>query len=161
MNRDSILDYVGYTVFKLIGPLLRLLPLRFCVFLGRIIGSLFYCFDFRHKAVVYAHIKKAFGEEMTPEAISSIAKGFYENIGQSFMEMFFIPLIDAAYMKKYIQVEGQEHITEGFRRGKGVILLGVHAGSWELSNIISAILAFPFKLFVRGQKYPRLETLLN
>ncbi|MDP2941248.1 MAG: hypothetical protein Q8N85_03220, partial [Candidatus Omnitrophota bacterium] len=66
MNRDSILDYFGYTVFKLIGPLLRLLPLRFGVFLGRITGSIFYCLDFRHKAIVYAHIRKAFGEEMTP-----------------------------------------------------------------------------------------------
>jgi mitochondrial fission protein ELM1 len=37
----------------------------------------------------------------------------------------------------------------------------VHAGSWELSNLICASLDFPFNLFVRVQKFPRLNGLLE
>jgi mitochondrial fission protein ELM1 len=37
----------------------------------------------------------------------------------------------------------------------------VHAGSWELSNVICANLGFPFSLFVRDQRYPRLNKFLN
>lgn len=37
----------------------------------------------------------------------------------------------------------------------------MHAGSWELSNIVSANLGVPFRLFVRDLRYPRLNALLN
>ena len=37
----------------------------------------------------------------------------------------------------------------------------MHAGSWELSNIITANLGFPFSMFIREQGLERLNNLLN
>jgi len=77
------------------------------------------------------------------------------------MEMFYIPLIDKKYIDNYIKIEGIHNIDEAFKKGKGVIFLGMHEGSWELSNIISAKFGLPFVMFVRNQKFPRLNALLN
>jgi KDO2-lipid IV(A) lauroyltransferase len=98
---------------------------------------------------------------LPPSEISKITKAFYRAFGQNFMEIFFIPLINKEYIKKYISIEGLEYIHQSFKRGKGVILLGMHEGSWELSNIICANLGFPFSLFIREQRHPRLNRLLN
>ena len=122
---------------------------------------MFYYFDVKHKAIAYANIKVAMQKEAEPFQLSRLTRAFYQRFGQNLIEMFLIPRLNKEYIDTYIAVEGLGHMREAFKKGKGVILLGVHAGSWELSNIISANLGFPFNLFVREQKFPRLEKLLN
>ncbi len=131
------------------------------LFLGRLLGNCFYYFDFKHRARSYANIKQALGNELSPKAIARITKEFYSSFGQSLIEIFLIPKVDQAYMKKYIEIEGLDNIYKGLKKGKGVVLISAHAGSWELANIICGNLGFPFYLFVKGQRLPRLNALLN
>lgn len=161
MNRDFIIDYLGFILFKVLGPLVRVLPKPLSLSLGRLLGDLFYIFDLKHRAIAYANIKTALGERLTPSQIRKVNRCFFQNFGQNIIEISFIPLIDNNYIKKFVSIQGREYIERGFQRGKGVIFVAVHAGSWELSNIISANLGFPFSMFVREQKFPHLEKLLN
>ena len=130
-------------------------------FLARRLGDLLYYFDLKHKSLVYSHIKKALGESLSPSEISAITRKFYQGLGQDLIEIFLIPLVNKEYMKKYVEFTGLEHIEAAFKKGNGLILLGAHEGSWELSNILSANLGFPYSMIVRGQRYPRLNKLLN
>jgi len=161
MNRNSIIDYSGYILFKALGPLIRLLPKTLSLSIGRLLGDLFYVFDLKHRAIAYANIKTALGGRLTPSQIRKANRRFFQSFGQNIIEIFFIPLIDSNYIKRFVTIQGREHIDRAFERGKGVIFLAVHAGSWELSNIISANLGFLFSMFVREQKLPHLEKLLN
>ena len=161
MNRNSIIDYSGCILIRLFAPLIRSLPLNASMFLGARLGELFYYFDLRHKAIAYANIKTAFGAKLSPQELNNLTKEFYRSFGQNLIEILFIPLVDKIYIDKYITLEGQQHIFEGFKKDKGVIFLSVHAGSWEFSNIICANLGFAFNLFIREQRYPRLNGLLN
>ncbi len=161
MNKNSVIDYLGCILIRLFGPLTRILPLSTCMFLGRGLGELLYYFDFKHKAIAYANIKTAFAAKLSPQELRNLTKEFYRSFGQDLIELLFIPLADKAYFNKYITLQGQENISEGFKKGKGVILVTVHAGSWEFSNVICANLGFAFNLFIRNQRYPRLNRLLN
>ena len=129
--------------------------------MGRRLGGLLYIFDAKHKAIAYSNIKRTLGYKSSPDQLSKITKEFYQAFGQNLIEIFFIPEFNKEYINKYITIEGLHYIAEGFKKGKGVILLGVHEGSWELSNVICANLDFPFVLFVRDQRYPLLDKLLN
>lgn len=161
MKNFFLADYLGCILFKTLGPILRVLPVESSLFLGRRLGDCFYYLDLKHKARAYANIKLALGSNLSRAELSRLTKSFYQSFGQSIIEVFLIPLVDRNYMDKYIKVEGAEHIFEALKRGKGAILTGVHAGSWEFSNVISANLGFPFVLFVKDQKFPRLNSLLN
>ena len=161
MKKGSIADSVSYIALKLLGPLIRILPLQMSFFLGRRIGETLYAFDLKHKGQAYANIKTALGKHLPYKKLKSVTREFYRNFGQSLIEILLIPRIDKRYVSKYIAVEGLENIHAAFKKGKGVILLAVHAGSWELANIVSANLGFPFNMFVRDQRPPRLEALLN
>ncbi|MCX5706302.1 MAG: ELM1/GtrOC1 family putative glycosyltransferase [Candidatus Omnitrophica bacterium] len=162
MKSDFLVDYLACNLVKVFGFIIRALPKNFSFFLGRRLGDLVYCFDPRHRAIAYSNIRKAFGSEVTPKQGLKIAKGFYQAFGQNLIELFLVPLIDQAYMKKYVSIEGLDNIFSGLKKGKAVILLTVHAGSWELSSIVCSNLGFPFAVFVRGeQRYPRLNKLLN
>ena len=161
MNKDSVIDFLGYLGFRLLGPVIRLLPKRVSLGLGSKLGELMYYFGYKHRAVTYANIKTALGAKLSPGELKRITKRFYRVYGQNILEIFLIPLVDENYINKYIEVEGIKYIRQGFEKGKGVILLGMHVGSWELSNIICANLGFDFTLFIRDQGFPRLNSLLN
>ena len=161
MNKNSITDYLSCILFRLCAPIIRVLPLRVSLFLGARLGELIYYFDKRHKSIAYANIKTAFKATLSSSQINHLTKDFYRAFGENLVEIFFIPLINQEYFKKYIKMEGLHYIEEGFRKGKGVILLAMHEGSWELSNIICANLGFPFSMFIRDQRHPRLNRLLN
>ncbi|PIP19909.1 MAG: hypothetical protein COT38_02650 [Candidatus Omnitrophica bacterium CG08_land_8_20_14_0_20_41_16] len=155
------LDYLGCILFKTIGPVLRILPVEVSFFLGRRLGDCLYYFDLKHKARAYVNIKAAMGGSLSPLVLSKLTREFYQSFGQSIIEVFLIPLVDKKYMDKYIEIEGEENVWEAFKNSKGVILASVHAGSWEFSNIICARLGFPFAVFVKDQRLPRLNQLLN
>lgn len=140
---------------------MRTLPKAFSLFLGRRLGDALYYFDARHKAVTYANIKVALGDKLSCEQLSCLTRDFYQRLGQSFIEVFFIPQVDKKYLDKYIIFQGLDYIREGRKKGKGVLIAAMHIGSWELSNVICAYLDFPFNFFIRGQRYPRLDRLLN
>jgi len=161
MKESFLLDYLACILFKVLGAPLRLLPVEASLFLGRRVGDCFYYFDRRHRARSYANIKIALGSDLSWRQISKITKDFYQSFGQSIIEIFLIPNVDRKYMDKYVEIVGKEHVFAALDRGKGVILLSVHAGSWELSSIFCANFGVPFVLFVRGQRFPRLNKLLN
>lgn len=161
MSRNSVIDYLSCILFRLCAPIIRAVPVTLRLFLGRRLGDLFYYFDFKHKSIAYANIKTAFGTRFSPQRLSYLTKESYRSFGQNLIEIFSIPLVNKDYINRYIKFEGLPHITEGVKKGKGVILLAVHAGSWEFSNIICANLGFPLNLFIRNQRHPRLNALLN
>jgi len=161
MKKSSVIDYLSCIGFKSCAFFVRLMPINFSLFLGRQLGRLMYCLDAKHRALGYANIKKALGEELSPKKVRAITKKFYLNFGQNIIEIFLIPLFDKKYLEKFIEVEGRENLEKAFKKGKGVILLGVHAGSWELCNVFWASLGFNYNLLVREQKQPRLNHLIN
>ena len=130
MKKDSAIDYFGCIAVKSLGPIIRMLPKGFSLWVGRKIGEFMYYFDLKHKATTYANIKAVFGRELSPSRISRLTKEFYQTFGESIIETFFIPLVNKEYIQKYIIIEGLDYVEQAFKRGKGVILLGMHAGSW-------------------------------
>jgi Kdo2-lipid IVA lauroyltransferase/acyltransferase len=161
MSRDSVADYWGCILFKALACLTRVLPIRFALFLGRRVGDLIYFLDYRHRSLAYSNIRRALGSKLNCRQARALTRAFYQSFGQSLSEVFFMPFVDKKYIEKYVTFEGLEHIRQAFAEGKGVIFLAVHAGSWELSNVICASLGFDFNLLVRDQRHPRLNDLLN
>jgi len=156
-----MIDYLSYILFRFFGFFIRLIPVSFSLFLARRMGDLFYCLDFRRRAIVYANLRTAFCAELSPGKIKKIARGFYQNLAQDFTEIFLIPRADKKYLDKYITLAGGEYIKQALAFGQGVILLGMHTGSWELSNLTFASADFPYNLVVRQQNMPRLNALLD
>ena len=161
MKKNSIEDYLGLAVVKVFGPILRTLPLGFGLFLGRRVGNLFYFLDLKHRCQAYVNIKRALGSEFTPGQLKRTTRKFFRCFGQNIIEVFFIPLLNHRYMEKYITIENRESLDKALAKGKGVLLLGMHAGSWELTNVVWANMGFTFHVLYADQKLPRLARYLN
>jgi len=156
-----LIDYSIFILFKVLGPLIRLLPQGVSFFIGRSLGDLAYLVDLKHRAIAYANIRTALGSKLSPSQIRGLVRKFYRSFGQNFIEIFYIPKFDKKYLEDNVTIEGYDHVLEAFRKGKGVIFVAVHAGSWELGNVICSNLGFAFSMFVREQNFPHVEKILN
>jgi lauroyl/myristoyl acyltransferase len=161
MKSSFTADYAGYLILRVLGPLIRRLPVKTVFLIGKLIGETFYFFDRKHVRLAESNIRAAFGERHAAGSSFCIARKFFRTFGQNLVEIFMIPVVDRKYIEKYIQIRGYENIKNALAKKKGVIFLGVHAGGWELSNIVSANLGIPYSMFVRQMRYPRMSRLLN
>ncbi|MCD4780500.1 MAG: mitochondrial fission ELM1 family protein [Candidatus Omnitrophica bacterium] len=148
---------------KTLGFCIRRLPLRFALKVGRGIGLMGYYFDIKHKSQAYANLKRTFAEFKSPQEINVITKDLFKHYGQSFIELLRIPLFNKPEdVHKLVKVEGVEHVAAAIQEGKGLILLAMHNGSWEMANLACATLGHPYKVIVKPQtRYSRLDDLLN
>ena len=161
MRKNSTKDYLGYLAVKIFGAVIRALPVGLMLFLGRCLGSLWYCLAFRQRSQVYVNIKRAFQGDLSPGDVRYVSRRFFRNLVCNILEAFCISKIDRKYLDKYVEVEGEEYIKEALKHKKGAILLGVHAGSWELANTVPAVLGYPYSIFVKAQKNSKLDEFLD
>lgn len=147
---------------KLFGAFVRSIPAGLALAIGRFIGTMAYYFDTRHKSQAYANLKMAFSNTRSPEDIKKITKELFHNYGKSLIELLRMPLLDRSRFEDLVKIEGRENVAESIKLGKGVILLAMHFGSWELASLTCAMLGHPYKVIVKPQrKYSRLDDLLN
>jgi len=140
----------------------RLLPLRAALFFGKIIGFLAYTFDVKHRFRAYSNIKMAFTSSKTPKELREITSKLFVNFGKNFIELLRMPLMNPQKFSRYVKIEGKENIASSLEKGKGVILLAMHFGSWEVASLSCAMLGFPYRMLVKPQeKYSKLDELLN
>ena len=157
-----MLEYALYITVKIFGALVRWLPVEMALLLGRIAGRVAYRFDARHRNQVLLNLKMAFSETKTPEDIQCIAQKVFMNFGQNMVELLRMPAMTMESFKQYVTIEGGEHVEDALKEGKGVILLAMHTGSWELANLASSTLGGVYKVMVNPQsRFSRLDNLLN
>jgi len=151
-----------YCIVNFFGRFIRVLPLSVALWIGKAIGVLFYYFDTKHRAQAYANLKMAFTQTKSPDDMKNITKQLFMNYGQNFIDLFRMPLMNPEKFNQFVNIEGKEHVHEALKKGKGVIILAMHFGSWEMASLSCAMLGYPYKMMVKTQaKYSRLDELLN
>ena len=147
---------------KFFGLFIRPIPMGTALAFGRAIGILGYYLNAKHKTIAYSNIKIAFAKTKKPSEIKRIVRRVFENYGQNLIELFRLPLIFKEGCEKYVRVEGREYVYEELKKKKGVILLAMHFGSWELSSLMSTFLNHPYRVVAKPQeKFSKLDELLN
>ncbi|MDD3375404.1 MAG: ELM1/GtrOC1 family putative glycosyltransferase [Candidatus Omnitrophica bacterium] len=148
-----------FWIIKIFSTIVRRLPVSVALWLGRVIGTIGYLADHRHRTLAYANLKIAFARQKKTKEIKRILKKVFQNYAQNFVELLRLPEIDP---HQYITLEGKEHVDESLKKNKGLILLAMHFGSWELCNFMSKLLGYRYRVVVNPQKrYQRLNDLLN
>ena len=161
-NMSSWSESIAFYGVKAVGRLARALPRTAALKAGRLMGLCGYYLNARYRTQAYANLRQAFSSSYTPEELRRITKTLFKNYGQNFIDLLRLPVIQPTDLAQMVQVEGREHITEALKKGRGVILLAMHFGSWELANAACARMDIPYRMFVRPQtRNSRLAELLT
>jgi len=156
-----MIDWLACTLVKIIGWLLCRLPPAVAVWLGEQLGLLAYWLQPKRTRIGLANLRAAFDGQWTPAQTRRVLQNTYRQFGASMIELLRLPAIDAAYLDRYVVMDGAWHIERALASGRPVMFLTAHYGNWELSSIVAALRGFPIVALARAQrKFPRLYKLL-
>lgn len=158
-----MLDSVLFVVFRSVIFVMRFLPLPVWLVFAQGLGEVYYVLDAKKTRRALWNLKVAFPEK-TDRDRKRILRAMYRNFGQNIMEMLYTPYMSTIYVRSHVDVKGKEVLEEALKAGKGALLLGCHAGSWELSNITSALMTpgDGYAMLARPQKKTaKIDTFLN
>ncbi len=151
-----------YWLVRIFAAFIRAMPLGMALWTGRRVGSAGYYLDKKHRALAYSNLKVAFAREKKPAEIRRIVKRLFKSYGQNMIELLRLPLITPEKVREHVRIEGEEHLQAALDERKGVIMLAMHFGSWELASFSCSTLGAVYKVMVKPQtRYSRLDELLN
>ncbi len=151
-------DAIYYTV-RVLLHIIRHVPEKWaCGFLATL-GAVVFRLARRERERVLRHLELAFPEKSAQE-LHALARQVFINLGRNGCAAVRIPNYVRDGLDRYVRIEGREHLDRALARGKGVLALTGHIGSWEL---MAAWFAHNgYKLAVVGRKLydPRFDAML-
>lgn len=85
----------------------------------------------------------ALGRERDDPEVGRVARRAFQNYGRMLMDFVLLDSLSPEEIVARISVEGREHLDAALRRGRGVILVLPHMGSWDLSAAYAAAIGYP------------------
>ena len=87
----------------------------------------------KQRAIVARHMQRIQPDLQGRNLRRAVQKS-YQSYARYYIETFRLPLLNAKKIQAGVSIEGFEHIQNGLKLGKGVILALPHLGGWEWSG---------------------------
>lgn len=121
--------WVGIGLLRLCAAL----PYALQLFIGRRIGDLIYLVVARRRHIAGRNLALCF-PELDDDARHRLMRECFRSTGITLMETAFSWWGSEARLRKMYRIEGEEHLQNALQQGKGIILLGAHYTTLEISG---------------------------
>jgi KDO2-lipid IV(A) lauroyltransferase len=139
-----------------LSAIVRRLPRRVVLGLGRALGRLWAALDRRHLRIAEANLRAAFPDWDTRQ-LRTTARGVYRHFGAVLLDLLWMEGRSAQELLALADIEGIEQMVTARAEGRGVIALGAHFGNWEFQAIASVPLAGNVAAIARPLDNPLLD----
>jgi KDO2-lipid IV(A) lauroyltransferase len=158
MKPQHLLEYAFFQVF---AGAVFLLPLRAVQRLGRVLGGAAYSLWRYRRRIAHENLQKAFPQQSQAD-IESIARESFRNVGITFLELMWLSRMTGPRLRELVRYDRPELITDGYARGRGILLLTAHYGNWEwLAQSIVTHFGIPVHIIVKTQANPLVDAKIN
>ncbi len=147
--------WLEYASVRLAVGLINLLPLRASSWLARRLGDLLYAAMPKRRSTAFENLTRAYGDALDTNQKQALARESFRNVVTSLIEFFRIPRM-LRESKERFHYEGTEHLDAAFQKGRGVIWVVSHLGSWEYLAFLPYLRGHPCSVVVRAVRNPHL-----
>ena len=148
-------DYIAYFFERLFLAFFifftRFIPIKCLYPVAARIGKIGAMLSPPYRKRVVGNLTLAFGKEKKPREKMALYRESTVNTIKNYFEMLAaVNPLNRRYLNSAIQVEGKENLEASLKKGKGVIAIGGHLGSFSLVGIKMREQGFPFYTVARG-----------
>jgi len=151
---------VIYALFRVLSFFIFILPIKFGLRIGGCLGRSCFCVLKKTRKRALDNLDIAFAGSKSMEEKELIARGVFENLGKSFVEVISLAKFNRSNIDRYIACKGIETVEELIRQGKGGIVLSGHFGNWELMAHYFAIKGYKVNVVARRVRMEQVERFL-
>jgi Kdo2-lipid IVA lauroyltransferase/acyltransferase len=149
-----------YALLVVVSFIARHLPLSLLRFYGVVLGHFAWHVARRERRVALDNIAIAFPEWSARRRRATIRRMF-QHLGQSAMEIIWLPNLNAQTLVRTTIFEGVEPILQLHRAGHGVVAFTGHCGNWEWLAYSVASLGLPVSVLQRERNEPHLNRFIT
>ncbi|MDE2058952.1 MAG: lysophospholipid acyltransferase family protein [candidate division NC10 bacterium] len=160
-SQGGVVAYLEYLLVVGLAKGLFHLPSSLAYSIGEGLGSVLYRVDHKHRLIAQENLRRAFNGELSSREIAKLTRLTFINLGRTVVETCRILKIDRENFREFIRIEGYEHFQQAKRRGKGIIYITAHLGSWELLPLASALMGEPLSIVTRPLDNPYLDRVIT
>jgi Kdo2-lipid IVA lauroyltransferase/acyltransferase len=144
----------------IVQALVRPLPRRWTLALGRALGRLLADLDPRHVAIAAENLRQAFPHWDEPRRLRT-ARAVYAHFGQTLLDILWMAQQPRERLLSLIVEEGRENADRVRAAGRGVVYVTGHFGNWEFYGVAFGWLGEPVGVVARPLDNPALEARLT
>jgi len=141
-----------YYLFRIIGTPLSLLPMWAGYIVAYIVADTVYALMPGLRSAVADNVRHVLGQEADDAAVRRAVRGVIRNAAKNYFDLIKMPRIGLSGIEKRITVHGWDHFEEALGRGRGVILVSAHLGSFDLTGQILAARSVKTTILVEAQE---------
>ncbi len=152
--------YIQYIFVRLAAFLLNLMPISFSLGSARVAGDCAFYFMKKRRKVALDNINKAFNDSLSQTEKVAMARAAFQSASVAFIELFIINKIKKKSEDNFTLI-GNENLEKAFGKGKGVVLVISHLGSWEYLSFLPYITGQQWSVVVKSIRNPYLNDYIN
>ncbi|MDD3905432.1 MAG: lysophospholipid acyltransferase family protein [Candidatus Omnitrophica bacterium] len=124
--------YFLYYIGRAIAFIFTVIPLKAGLSIASGLGAFAFYILPRYRRLTIDNLRYAFGSEKSEAELEAIARRVFQNLGKNSLELVNLPKFNKKRMDKFVGFRNRERLDKAYEKGKGVIVLTAHFGSWEL-----------------------------
>ncbi len=111
---------------------LGLIPRRWSSAIANAIGTIWYAVDKGHRDIAHENMARVYGDKKSRVEIRSATRRSFGQIAQIPFEMGWALRMNRQDFMRHCKITGLPNLRRAFAKGKGVLILTLHIGNWEL-----------------------------
>lgn len=148
-----------YRFLKFMSWVLCLLPHSVLLWLGKILGNLYYHIAAKQRKRAIGQMMKSL--QISNEKASEVCRDSFINIGRTFLEIMYMPKLNRQNFTEYMQIEHIDRFKNALAEGHGVVILTAHMGNWEWLSAALTFSGIPLTAIIKRQPNDQHTVLLN
>ncbi len=141
----------GWVFMRSAFFLIKFLPFKVILLLGRLSGKLGYRLSARHRKITLDSLKIAFDGQKQAEERERLAKNSFIFMGQTSWELLYL-LRKPEAVNQRVDIVGLDNLKAALDKGKGVIGLTAHLGNFPLLCLRLRREGFPVNVMARPMR---------
>ena len=145
-----------YNALMLFSRLIRLLPYGALLFLGKILGNLYYLLIKKQRERAVAQMMPAL--QISDSEARKIVRASFVNLARNVLDIFYMPNLNEKNLSQYIEIDHLERMRDALAEGHGVVVLTAHVGTWEWLSASFTLNGMPVTAIAKlqpNQEYSR------
>ncbi len=145
-----------YKALMILSRLVRFLPYDVLLFLGRILGNLYYLLVKKQRERAVAQMMPAL--QISEAAARKIVRASFVNLARNMLDILFMPNLNEENLSRYIKIDHLERMRAALDEGHGVVVLTGHIGTWEWLSAAFTLNGLPVTAIAKlqpNQEYSR------
>ncbi len=138
-----------YKTLMFMSWLVRCLPYDALLFIGKILGHIYYIVVKKQRNRAIAQMMPALN--ISESEAKKIVRASFVNLARNMLDILYMPKLTSENVDEYVEFEHIERLQTAMDEGHGVVVVTGHVGTWEWMSGALAIKGFPVTAIAKMQ----------